>query len=147
MINVIPYQCARKTLLQSLQYKIIHRFYPCGYTLNLWNLESDKCNYCEKIDTLQHHCVDCEQVGMFWRSVKAWTLRNFLLTIQYGTLDIVLGIPNDNKNLEINTLNFIIFFGKNYIKTCKTVKKAVDFYEFQISLKKRMVLEHLIFCR
>ena len=146
MINCIPYECARETSLQSLQYKIIHRFYPCGYTLNLWKLESDKCNYCEKIDTLQHHFVDCEKVGMFWRSVKAWCLRNFQFTIEFGTLDILLGIPNEYKNLEINTLNFIILFGKNYIKTCKNAKKAVDFYEFQITLKNRMVLEKLIFC-
>ena len=30
-INMIPYKCARETSLQSLQYQIIHRFYPCRY--------------------------------------------------------------------------------------------------------------------
>ena len=36
LINLIPYECATETYLQSLQFKIIHRYFPCKYKLHLW---------------------------------------------------------------------------------------------------------------
>ena len=29
LINIIPYECTSDTYLQSIQYKIIHRYFPC----------------------------------------------------------------------------------------------------------------------
>ena len=47
LINVIPYECTTETFLQSLQFKIIHRYFPCNYRLHLWNIvEDSKCTYC-----------------------------------------------------------------------------------------------------
>ena len=31
LINIIPYECTSDTYLQSMQYKIIHRYFPCKY--------------------------------------------------------------------------------------------------------------------
>ena len=66
LINIIPYECTSDTYLQSIQYKIIHRYFPCKYQLNTWNIEdSNKCTYCQEIDTLSHYFVECESVGGF----------------------------------------------------------------------------------
>ena len=142
MINYIPYSCARETSLQSLQYKIINQFYPCRYLLHLWGKETDnKCSYCNQIDTLQHHFAECKPVMQFWNSIKTWYLHNFDFLINFGTLDILLGIPDNEESSEIKMLNFIILFGKDFIKSCKKTSKPIDFYQFQISLKDRMKLE------
>ena len=56
LINIIPYECTSDTYLQSIQYKIIHRYFPYNYQLNTWNIEdSNKCTYCQEIDTLSHY--------------------------------------------------------------------------------------------
>ena len=101
-INIIPYECTSDTYLQSIQYKIIHRYFPCKYQLNTWNVEdSNKCTYCLEIDTLSHYFVECESVCGFWNSLKAWFLRTFEFCIKFTVLDILLGIPNHGKNKDI----------------------------------------------
>ena len=67
LTNIIPYECTSDTYLQSIQYKIIHRYFPCKYQLNTWNIEdSNKCTYCPEIDTLSHYFVECESVLGFY---------------------------------------------------------------------------------
>ena len=129
-INMIPYKCARETSLQSLQYQIIHRFYPCRYYLNIWKKEAENnCLTCGEIDSLQHYFVDCTSVALFWKYIKTWYNYNFDFSITFGPLDILLGIPNYDENNEINILNFVILWGKSYIKTCKK-KIANHFLRF-----------------
>ena len=49
--------------LQSLQFKIIHRHFPCNYRLHLWNIvEDSKCTYCNVVDTLSHYFAECQVV-------------------------------------------------------------------------------------
>ena len=139
LINVIPYECTTETFLQSLQFKIIHRYFPCNYRLHLWNIvEDSKCTYCNIVDTLNHYFAECQ---VFWESVKRWFLRVFQFVINVTPLDILLGIPNyDNSNVIMN-LNFVILFAKYFIHDCKKNDKPVDFYHFQVKLKTRMVIE------
>ena len=142
LINVIPYECTTETFLQSLQFKIIHRYFPCNYRLHLWNIvEDSKCTYCNIVDTLSHYFAECQVVKGFWESVKRWFLRVFQFVINFTPLDILLGIPNyDNSNVIMN-LNFVILFAKYFIYDCKKNDKPVDFYNFQVKLKTRMVIE------
>ena len=142
LINVIPYECTTETFLQSLQFKIIHRYFPCNYRLHLWNIvEDSKCTYCNIVDTLNHYFAECQVVKGFWESVKRWFLRVFQFIINFTPLDILLGIPNyDNSNVIMN-LNFVILFAKYFIHDCKKNDKPVDFYHFQVKLKTRMVIE------
>ena len=128
--------------LQSIQYKIIHRYFPCKYQLNTWNIEdSNICTYCQEIDALSHYFVQCESVRGFWNSLKALFLRTFEFCINFTVLDILLGIPNYGKNKDIDILNFVILFAKSYIYSSKRDEMAIDFYTFLVKLKTRMVIE------
>ena len=52
-----------------------------------------------------------------------------------------MGIPNyDNSNVIMN-LSFVILFAKYFISNCKKNDKPVDFYNFQVKLKTRLVIE------
>ena len=99
------------------------------------------CQFCGKVDTLEHHFIECEQVRLFWKYVKRWFHNNFDFVIKFGPLDILLGIPSHGFNREIAQLNFIILFGKAFIRTCNLIKQPIDFYYFQIALKDRLILE------
>ena len=141
-INQIPYDCTSETFLQSFQYKIIHRYFPCKYNLHLWNLENNNiCVYCNHIDTLSHYFAECTIVTMFWISVKKWFLRNFEFSINCTPLDILIGIPNFDKDVNISIFNFVVLFAKYFVYCCKQSNKPVDFFHFLVKLKTRIVYE------
>ena len=120
-INVIPYECTSETYLQSLQFRIIHRYFPCKYNLKLWNVEySRRCNSCNQVDTLCHYFAECSLVCDFWKYLKTWFLRAFEFCINFTALDILLGIPNYGKNKDIDILHFVILFAN---RTFMTVRK------------------------
>ena len=144
-IAKIPFKSAQETSLPSLQYQIINRYFPCQEKLYIWKMkESNLCPTCDKVDTLEHYFVDCTQVITLWRSLKTWCNYILKFKIQFGPLDILLGIPNYTKQNEIDILNFIILFAKMFIKTCKNENKRIDFYDFQLRLKQRMIVEKQI---
>ena len=78
---------------------------------------------------------------VFWKRLKTWFIRHFEFVINFKTLDILLGIPNYDKNTDINILNFIILFAKNFIYSCKKTNNNVDFYGFQVKLKTHLEIE------
>ena len=86
LINIIPYQCTSDTYLQSIQYKKNHRYFPCKYQLNMWNIEdSNKCTYCQEIDTLSLCCRVwiCVRFLEFFKglvSTHFWVLHQFYCT-------------------------------------------------------------------
>ena len=50
-----PYTCTRETTLQTLQYKIVHRIFPCRKWLhNLHVVDSPSCAKCNNLDNLIH---------------------------------------------------------------------------------------------
>ena len=141
-INVIPYKCTSETYLQSLQYKIIHRYFPCKHNLHIWNIEEcDTCNYCNQVDTLGHYFAECVTVCTFWKYLKTWFSHAFKFCINFTPLDILLGIPNHSNSTAIDILNFVILYAKFYIYSCKRNAIPIDLYSFQVKLKTRMVVE------
>ena len=142
LINKIPYDCTSETFLQSFQYKIIHRYFPCKYNLNVWKIESNNlCDHCNAIDTLSHYFAKCPRVELFWGYLKKWFLRNFEFVINFTPLDILLGIPNFDRNVDIDILNFVILYAKYFIYTCKKFNVSIDLYKFLVKLKTRIVIE------
>ena len=117
LINAIPYESTAETYLQSLQFRIIHRYFPCRYNLHLWNIVGDnKCEFCNDADTLSHYfACECDSVVQFVQFV-----------INFTSLDILLGIPNYDNSNDVMILNFVILFAKYYIYNCKKNGVPVD---------------------
>ena len=80
-----------------------------------------------------------DQVTMV--SVKKWFLRNFEFSINFTPLDILLGIPNYDKEVHIKILNFVLLFAKYFVYSCKQTDRPIDFFQFLVKLKTRMVYE------
>ena len=130
-----------RDILQSLQFKFIHRYFLCKYKLHLWNMvEDSKCTYCNDVNTLSHYFAECQMARGFGEFLKRWVLRVFQFVINVTPLDILLGIPNYHNSNVIMNLNFVILFAKYFIYDCKKNDRPVDFYIFQVKLKPRMVV-------
>ena len=144
-IACIPYKTARETSLQSLQYKIIHRYFPCAKNVGTWYAnESQLCNTCGEVDTLEHYFFTCTDMHYFWNSFMNWWKSASGSYFQLHALDVVLGIPNYKDNTQISILNYLILFAKMHISKCKQSSTNIFFYTYQVALKERLLLEKYI---
>ena len=49
-----------------------------------------------------------------------------------------------NMSSAKRTLNYVILFAKQFIKHKRISKKAIDFYQYQVELKRRILIEEQI---
>ena len=141
---VIPFEACRETHIQSFQYKILHRFFPCQYTLSLWYKEENaKCKSCNEIDYLEHYFYSCTPVNNFWKMVEKWWLTILGTSVALSAADVLLGIANFHNDDFINILNFCILYGKWYISRCKKDGVNISFIDYIKLLKDKLKLEEI----
>ena len=57
----VPFTCSKDTYLQTFQFCILHRIFPCNkwlYTLKV--IDSELCEHCGIIDTIEHYLFSCD---------------------------------------------------------------------------------------
>ena len=119
---MLPFTCTSETLLQALHWKILHGIYPSGTLLVKMNLRtSNACNYCGKLDTIQHFFYDCIHVKPIWVELerKAEFICNTYIPLM--AKDVIIGIGSDiirNKQ-KLNSVNRMILIGKHTISKVK----------------------------
>ena len=144
----LPYKVCTETQLQSFQFKIIHRFFPCNYSLALWYEDvSNICQYCTKdVDTLEHYFMQCPDVKIFWsRLMQLWE-NTYGFSFALSKLDILFGIINENDDVVIDALNYCILVGKWYIYFVKYSSKKISFLHYLHLLKTKLQVLELIYC-
>ena len=128
-----------KHLCRVCNSKIINRYFPCKYTVNLWHKdEDDKCSHCNDIETIEHYFFLCDKVQIFWKSFYNLWKNIYNVTIKLGQLDIKFGIINENKDDMLHVLNFCILLAKKYIYDCKLINKQIVLLDFIAKIKKKI---------
>ena len=134
-IYTLPYKITKEPFLQSLQYKVLNRIVNCKERLFKWKIsENNICNYCENIDTLEHHLINCKASKRIWDSLDQWIRNNLLLIYRLTECEILLGIPNTNST-DLQIMNFLILFTKCFINRKKTLKSQIYFIDLLKELK------------
>ena len=146
MCEKLPYIATRETSIQSLQYQILNRYYPCKEKLAVWYNHHDVfCYLCEEsVDSLEHYFYQCVQVKCLWGNFTQLFYNIYSVSIEIGCLDILFGIMNPNRDVIISVLNFCILQGKLYIKKTKLSSGVPSFRDFCLMLKKRLEVEKLL---
>ena len=112
MIYKIPFLVFHDTYIKSIQYKILHRIFNCNYNLYIWGIKSsEKCDFCDKIDTLEHYLFSCDCVNTFWKNIEKWLKNVTGLKISFSVLEILLGNTEENDLFYI--LILLLLLGKN----------------------------------
>ena len=144
-IFTLPYRIARETYLQSLQFQILHRYFPCASNVHIWYPhEQEKCNHCDTDDTLEHYFSECKKVKPFWSWFRRWINSIYGCNIMYCTLDIIFGIPNLNESTMLDVINFCILLAKYFIKKCKYSNVDIIEVKYKSLLKERLSVEKLL---
>ena len=108
-----PYKITSSTKLQSLQYKIIHRFFPTRKFLCVRMVVDDPfCDECTDIETIEHYFYNCEQVKTFWKEVEN-ALNQKMSNVEKLTIDCKDVLFGNKGFLDI--VNFIILVAKQFI--------------------------------
>jgi hypothetical protein len=88
----LPFIVARCTHLQALQYKIVHRIYPCNYWVSKWEPDTNiGCGRCGVNDTLEHHFYKCNTIQLFWKYFENWWASNMQERIKISDFDVLFG--------------------------------------------------------
>ena len=144
--HIAPYIITRDTALQSMQYKIIHRFYPCNYTLSVWYKDkSSKCNYCDQVDYLEHYFYECGSVHSFWCSLQKWWKNSFGVNFALDAKVVLFGLYNPDSDNVLNAINYCILLAKWYIAECRRNSSDLDLYNYLKLAKHKLEIEYVHF--
>ena len=143
-IWLIPRRSTKDIKLITLQWKILHRIYATGILLEKMKIKTtNKCPYCQELDTLEHYFFHCESVKTLWNAV-GYKIQNLFENIGHFKIDCkmaMLGLLNHDKlpKSSVTRINIIILIAKQSISTFKKVKKSPLDYIFESELKIRKV--------
>ena len=144
----MSYNATHETVIQSFQYRIIHRIIPCNKWLNTITVkETNICNYCDEVDDMFHFLLYCNKVHEFWVSFYKWWNRiTNVRIIDETEIDecILFGYPGDIDIVHV--LNFAILQAKYYIyiqRLCANNK--IDFYNFLVLLKSKLKMKKYMY--
>ena len=141
-IYLLPYQVARETSIQSLQYKIINRYIGCNENLSMWGKrENVLCMKCNEIETIEHMLYYCDSVRVIWDMIMELFFKCYDIKFKLVVTDIIFGVINQSNDQVISILNFIILFTKEYIYSCHNENETIYFNTFILKLKNRLKLE------
>ena len=140
---MIPYRCIVEPSLQSFQYKIINRLLNCNENLCKWKIKnSDKCFYCLKVDTIEHHLFECTESKKIWAKLNKWMLNNIEFCFDLTICEVLFGIPITNNDMKL--LNFLIIIAKHYINKIKVLEKPLYFIELLSHIRQKVrIMEYI----
>ena len=134
----LAFRLLRDTKIQTLQYKILMRIFPCNSKLFRWKIVySPRCNFCYEIDSIEHYLYECNLVRKFWSAFEKWWKHISDCYIHLATKDILFGIHLDDSKM-LRALNYSILIAKRYIYVEKYKSNSLFFLVFLQDLKMRL---------
>ena len=107
----LPYTCTISTRLQTLHYRIVHRFIPTKkFLFTRRVVDSPNCPYCDETDNLEHFFFYCRTINNIWKQVFQATK----IRVQNHLHACLFGIIGGKK-----AHNVIILIVKQYIVSMK----------------------------
>jgi len=136
----ISFKVSIEPYLQSFQYKIINRILNCKDRLHKWKLkDSNICDYCDEIDTLEHHLFLCHASKIIWDKLVQWIHSNLEIKYLLTECEVIFGIPFTNSP-DLKLINFLIILSKWYINNTKTNNKPLYFIELITVIREKITL-------
>ena len=139
-----PYFATRETKLQSLQYKIIHRIFPCKKWLHIQTVaDTPYCDFCDnEVDDIVHYFFGCSTLNNLWSHLERWWNRTADYQVKVTPKHIIFGFYYDNESFS--NVNYVLLLAKWYIKCQRYHERHIDFYSFLSVLKQHLLTEKYI---
>ena len=139
----LSFLTTRSVSLQILQYKILHRIYPCNYWVSKWEPNTSvMCSNCNVPDTLEHYFHECNIVQPLWSHFSNWWQTNMGARLTLTVKDTIFGMPpliDENKSL-----NLCLLLAKDYIQKQKREGAPCSLYNLLFKIKHFLLVERHI---
>ena len=136
----------RCTKIQTLQYKILHRYFPCNHWLAKWNRDvQETCVRCDEVDTMEHYFYRCDQVNLFWKGFVAWWSNNMSQVLELSDTEVLFGYFHNLSQAE--AVNYCILYAKSFISRMSYQSNVPYLYAYLVYLKHMLELEKFICLR
>ena len=137
-IYKIPFKYMREPYLQSFQYKILNRILNTNEKLENWSIkQSNQCNYCQAVDTVEHHLYQCKVSKKIWDQLEIWLYDQIEIKLNLRECEVLFGIPHAiHEDLEL--INFVIILTKWYINKQRSDEKPLFFLELLNIIKTKV---------
>ena len=135
----LPYEVTTSTRLQTLQYRIVHRYFPTRRFLYSRKVIDDPfCDDCGLVDSLYHYFFECHEVHSFWNdlivkvNVKLPRQRQIKLT----RVGVLFGFPR-----KLPVVNLLMLVAKQFLASQKYRQGAVTYEIFYPNIVKMFSIE------
>ena len=137
----LPFRITLSTKLQSLQYRILHRYIPTRRYLCIRNVIEDPfCNHCGKVETIQHFLFHYFEVKQFWDELELVIKRRTKLTDIHFTLrNVIFGLLRGKEIVDV-----IILLGKQFIVSQRYMDRPITVDAFRYVVENHCKMEKAI---
>ena len=143
MTQILSNNNTYKTYIHTFQYKIINRILNCKEKLKKWSLtDNNECNYCRKIDTIEHHLFECIENQIIITKIEKWLKLNLDITHKFTICEIIFGIQG-KKERNFYIINYIILIFKLYVNKAKTNDEHITMLNYLLELKYRVEIRNI----
>ena len=135
----LPFKITSSTKLQSLQHRIIHRYFPTRRFLCIRGVIDDPfCNECGEIETIKHYFAECHDISVFWGKVTEKINQKLEQPHRFQNCsnNIIFGMP---KNRSI--VNLIVLIAKQFIVTRRFKEERICWDDFLPFLTQYFLME------
>jgi hypothetical protein len=142
IIYKMTYKLTTNTKLIAFNFKITHRILAIGEKLKTWKIkDSDLCDECNSIETIEHFLVECPSSLIFWKHIFNWWGSMSQVKFPLLTYEIIFGIPNESEEVIIENFNYILLCATYYVYKSKLKKEQLDTYKFLLECKNRLIYD------
>ena len=141
-IYLVPYMVTTSTRLQSLQFKIIHRFFPTRRYLCVRKVTDNPfCSSCGIVESLEHYFYECIEVVSFWTELQRALNAKlpFREQVAFTCHEVLFG-----RLCGPDVINLIILVAKQFIARQKMREGLINFALFRHDLQKMFNMERAI---
>ena len=135
----LPFKVTRSTRLQSLQYRIAHRYFPTKrYLFNVQIAPDPFCDDCGEVDSLQHYFAMCPQLTDFWTTFSHDVNRKLRKRFHFRVTceNVLFGCLNGPASL-----NVVILYAKQFVISQKCHGDEVVYEGFRNYIYKMFEVE------
>ena len=131
----------KETKLVEIQWKILHNIFPTNILLNRMGLkESEKCDFCQEKDFVEHAFIKCKRLHNLWEKVNKDISIKLNKTIFLSEKVILLGVEQEITGLsdtEVKFINTVITITKfAIIKSKMTKMNTFQILDHELILRK-----------
>ena len=141
---MVAFNCTKETRLQVLHWKICMNIYPTAIILARIKVRrTDRCDYCDCQDTLEHFFFYCRKVTSLWVEVQRIVSIFIDKHIKLNVGNVLLGfVPRERiSQSKMNKINLLILLAKLACSKSKYGSKI----EPKILFENELAIRNIIF--